>query len=364
MTADSHDCEPGPDDGESADDDGVGGILRGDGGQVGTPFDTTADVRETRWDRYGRAIDGYIRMPLTIMRQDWRSIVGLSIVAVYLLMGTVLTWTVEPTRTGDGPQFVQPFETWEYPLGTNEMGQDLFAQTVHSTGPVLTMMASGALFTVVMGTFFGLVAGYKGGEVDTVLSSITDVFINIPGLPLVIVLSVLFEPTHPISVGILLAVAAWAGLARAIRSQVLAIRDESFVEAARMMDVPTPELLIKEILPHLMPYIMVNLVNAARTIIFSAVALYYLGVLPFADANWGVMLNQAYHAGAIYRPDATHWLVVPMVAIAGISIGLLLIAQSLDRVFNPRVRARHADTGDAEDGDGTEPGSTEMMKQV
>lgn len=339
----------------------VGEILRSDGGQKSTPFDVTAELQETRRDRYLKLLDRYIRTPFSIMRQDWRAIVGLTIVSIYVLAGTVVSSLVEPTTTGEGASYVQPFQTWEFPLGTNNLGHDLFAQTVHSTGPILVMMTSGALFIVIMGTGLGLLAGYKGGMTDTIVSTITDIFINIPGLPLVIVLSVILEPANPIMVGILLAVAKWAGLARAIRSQVLTLRSESFTEAARALDVSTPKILTKEILPHLMPYITVNLVNAARTIIFSAVALYFLGVLPFTDANWGVMLNQAYTQGAIYRPAAVHWLLIPMAAISVLSIGLLLLAQSLDRVFNPRARARHEDTVVEED---DESGGTEMMGQV
>lgn len=343
--------------------DTPGEILRGDGGQVSSPFETTSEVQETKWNRYRKQFDKQVTTPLSIMVSDWRAIVGLIIVGGYVFAGTVLAAVVEPTRSAEGPQFVQPFQTWEFPLGTNQMGHDLFAQTIHSTGPVLVMMASGAVFTVVTGCVFGLLAGYKGGTVDTILTSITDVFINIPGLPLVIVLSLLFEPKSPVLIGVLLSVAAWAGLARALRSQVLTLREESFIEAARAMDVSTPTILSKEILPHLLPYIMINLANAARNIIFAAVALYYLGVLPFSNTNWGVMLNQAYTSGAVYRPQAIHWMLIPMIAVAGISIGLILISQSLDRVFNPRVRAKHTGTGD-ETADEAETQSSTMMGQV
>ncbi|GAB7021340.1 ABC transporter permease [Halostagnicola bangensis] len=334
--------------------DSVEDILRSDGGTVDSPFERTATVEETRRDRIDRKLKDYLWTPWSIMRNDWRAIVGVSILVVYLLIGTVGVYLIEPTHPTHGESLVGPFEDWSHPLGTDQSGQDILSMTVYSTVPILQMMGAGALFTIVLGTGFGLVSGYKGGMVDTVLSSITDVFINIPGLPLVIVLSVLLEPEHPALVGILLAAAAWAGLARAIRSQVLTLRGEAFVEASRAMDVPTVSLLRKEILPHLMPYIVVNLVNAARRIIFAAVALYFLGILPYSDANWGVMLESAYRAGAVYRPDAIHWLVVPMIAISGISIGLVLLGQSLDRVFNPRARARHERS---DDGKGSEPES-------
>ncbi|WP_343162613.1 ABC transporter permease [Natronolimnobius sp. AArcel1] len=349
----------------STDADDEATVVRSDGGTVDrdSPFETTASVAETRNDRIDRFLEEYIRTPWSILRNDWRALVAFAILGIYFIIGTVGVYLVEPTHPAQGPQLVGAFENWDHPLGTTTNGRDILSMTVHSTPTILIMMASGAAFTVAVGTFFGVVAGYKGGMVDTVLSSITDVFINIPGLPLVIVLATLLEAwiNNPVTLGVLLAVAAWAGLARAIRSQVLTIRNESFVEAARAMDMPTRWILIKEILPHLMPYIVVNMVNAARHIIFSAVALYYLGVLPFSDANWGVMLENAYQSGALYRTDALHWLLVPMIAISGIAMGLILLAQSLDRVFNPRIRARHQDIGGDE---GLEPDSESETKDM
>ncbi|WP_206425062.1 ABC transporter permease [Halosimplex salinum] len=332
--------------------DGAAETVRSDGGTVGSgsPFETTSSTEETRGDRVRRFLDEFVRTPWSILRDDWRALVGFVIVSVYVLMGTVGVYLVETTSPAAGPKLVGAFQSSEFPLGTTSAGKDILSLTVHSTPSIMIMMTSGAVFTVVVGTLFGVVTGYKGGLVDTALSTITDVFINIPGLPLVIVLATLLEEwiNNPVTLGVLLAIAAWAGLARAIRSQVLTIRSESFVESARAMDLSTRWILSREIVPHLMPYIVVNMVNAARRVIFAAVALYFLGVLPFSDANWGVMLNNAYNAGALYRPSAYHWLLVPMIAISGIALGLILLAQSLDRVFNPRVRARHQNTGDGE----------------
>ncbi|WP_224450353.1 ABC transporter permease [Haloprofundus salilacus] len=313
-----------------------------DGGNVSSPFDAVSQYEETRRDRYKKLYDAYIYAPVAIVWRDWRARIGFTIVVLYILMGTVGTWVVEPTVVAEGPALAQPFETMQYPLGTDDMGRDLFSQTVHATQEMLKMILSGALFTVTLGTVVGAVAGYKGGTTDTVLSSITDVFINIPGFPLVMVLALLLPiGGNPYVIGILLCVASWGGLARAIRSQVLTLRQESFVEAARAMGIPTRKIVFKDIVPHLMPFVVINLTNAARRVIFEAAALYYLGILPFENLNWGVTLNLAYTAGGHYRPEALHWFMVPMVAIIFISIGLILLGQSLDRVFNPRVRARH-----------------------
>lgn len=333
-----------------------------DGGTTGSPFEVVSQYEETRNEKLTKVFDTYVRAPVSIVRHDIRAQLGFTIVIFYILMGTVGTWVVEPTQVTEGPALAQPFETWEYPLGTDDMGRDLFSQTVYSTQTILKMITAGALFTVTLGTLVGAIAGYKGGVVDTVLSSITDVFINIPGLPLVMVLGLMLPiGTNPYLIGVLLSVASWGGLARAIRSQVLTLRNESFTEAARAMGISTYEIVFKDILPHLMPYVVINMTNAARRVIFAAVGLYYLGVLPFdtSTLNWGNTLNMAYRGGAHYRPDALHWFLVPMIAIVTLSVGLILLGQSLDRVFNPRVRARHEKrTEDTDDGAEAESEST------
>ncbi len=310
------------------------------------------------------ALQGILRTfalePWQTMRHDWRAVTGLTIVISYILIGTVGPYVIEPTTVNDAPYRLGWFQTLAHPLGTDPMGRDLLAETVHSTPAMLQMMLAGGLFTVVVGTTVGTVAGYKGGSIDSALSAITDVFINIPGLPLVIVLAVIFQPSNPYLLGVLLTVAAWAGLARAVRSQVLQLRYESFIEASRTVGIPTGPIILKDVLPALLPYIMVNLVSAMRGVIFSAAGLYFIGVLPFEDTNWGITLRAAYDGGAMYRIGLLHWILVPTLAIIILSVGMILLAQSFDRVFNPRVRERHQQDGEgnAETETATTTGST------
>ncbi|MFC7141506.1 ABC transporter permease [Halosimplex aquaticum] len=298
-------------------------------------------TQTTRKSRLKGAFVQYVYGPLSIMAHDWRAVVGLSIVLFYLGVGVLGPTLVEPTSTNDGGRFVKPLQTWAHPLGTDNLGRDLLALHVYATKPILQMMAAGGLFTVSMGTLFGTVSGYKGGTVDVVLSTITDIFINIPGLPLVIVLAAIIQPENPYVLGLLLTVAAWAGLARAIRSQVLSIRTEAFTEASRTIGVPQQKIILRDVLPHLLPYITVNLVQAMRNVLFGAVGLYFIGVLPITDPNWGTILNTAYSNNAHLRPNVIHWLLIPTAVIVVLSIGMILLSQSLDRVFNPRVRAKH-----------------------
>jgi len=324
-------------------------LVQADGGTETSPLQQTVETKTQRRSKFRKWYRSFIYEPFMVIRSDPRAIIGLGILGIYAAFGLASIFFIEPTYPFDGEPYVQPFETWEHPLGTDQTGKDLFSGATNSIVIVSKMMFSGTLFTIVMGTSVGIVSGYKGGNLDRALSTFTDIFINLPGLPLVIVLAILFSPKDPFVLGLLLSVAAWAGLARAIRSQVLTLREESFVEASRAMGVSTPKILYKEILPHLMPYIAINSASAAQNIIFSSVALYFLGLLPYTGSNWGIMLSEAYSVNAFLDPKALHWVWVPVLSIMFLSIGLTLLAQSLDRVFNPRVRARHAEKADIDD---------------
>ncbi|WP_435361734.1 ABC transporter permease [Haloarchaeobius sp. DFWS5] len=318
------------------------GIRSNEEGTVSSPFEITSEVEETRRERFEKLYDTYVHTPVEIIWSDWRARIGAFILVIYLLMAIVGPSVVDPVRTGEGGALVQPFTTAEFPLGTDDQGRDLFAMTVYSARPMLIMMFSGAITTIAVGTGAGAVAGYRGGWIDNVVSAITDIFINIPGYPLVMTLSLLLPISgNPVLIGILISVMAWGGLSRKMRSQVLTLRNESFIEASRSIGQPSRLIVWKDILPHLMPYAMINLASTARRIIFTVAGLYFLGILPYGDPNWGVMLNRSYQAGAFYRPQALHWFLIPAVVIIVIGVGLVLLSQSLDRVFNPRVRARH-----------------------
>lgn len=326
----------------------------------------------SRQERYRLLLKEWVIAPMKIMWNDWRARMGSLILLGFVLMGlasiittkTGFTVVSEP-QAGQGEPLTGAFQTMEYPLGTDNLGRDIFAQIVHSTPTMLEMVLAGALFTTVIALVVGTVAGYKGGMIDQVLMTITDVFMTIPGLPLVIVIAVVLEPRSAWVVGIVVVINAWAGLARAIRSQVLTLREESFVEASRVMGLPTRTILAKDVTPGLMPYVMVNFVNTARQVIFASVGLYFIGVLPRTDVvNWGLMMQNAYDTGgAMHTMSAVHWLLVPMIAIMLISFGLILLAQGTDRIFNPRVRARHVTTADADEVDSEEETTQTLQLQ-
>lgn len=308
-----------------------------------SPFDVVSDVSITRSEKLASAFERHVLTPGRILAEDRRAIAGLAILVTYLLMGTVGVYLLEPPTSNEGPRLQSPFVSAEFPLGTDALGQDILAMIVHATPTMLLMLLSGAVFATAVATVVGTVTGYKGGRVDDVLTTLTDVVMTIPGLPLIIVLAALFNPTNPLVVGVLLTINAWAGLARSLRSEVLSLREENYVEASRLMGVPTWKIIWDDVLPNLMPFILINFMNAGRTVIFNSVGLYFLGVLPFSSLNWGVMLDMAVSNNALLTMTAVHWVLLPTLTIVMISYGLILLSQGMDRLFNPRVRARKRD---------------------
>ena len=323
----------------------------------------SANVELSRSERFWEFYEHRIYEPALIAWSDLRTRIGLLLIGFYVVLGLIAALGLwRKPSTSQAPRLIGMFENMQYPMGTTSAGVDLLAAIIHSTPEILLMVLAGGVWATGVALLVGTLAGYKGGRVDDTLMSISDFFMAIPGLPLVIILAITFSPENPIFVGIILTINYWAGLGRALRSQVLTIRENSYVEASRTMGVSTPQILLKDVIPNLMPYVTVNFVFAARYTIFASVGLYFLGVLPYRTQTWGVTLARAQANGALFVPEAAHWLIVPMIAIIGLALALILLGQGLDQVFNPRVRTRLAGESESvEDEHDDEPSTTGMV---
>jgi len=339
-----------------------------DGGDTGAAIDlfqqSETAVEESPSERVRRMMTSYVYAPLAIAWDDWRTRFGGAILLFYIAVATIgpaITPSPAPFRHDF---FLHPFhEGWfaiesatvfgiSIPwikltavLGSNTQGQSMEALLIYGSVPVFKMIATGALFSIFLGTFIGVFAGYKSGRIDGVLMTITDVVLTVPGLAVIVVLAAFFRPENPYVVGLILGIDNWPGLARTIRSQVLSIREEAYIEAHRALGLDTGTILRRDIVSQLMPYISINFANSARRIIFESVGLYFIGVLPFSNQNWGVILNGAYDNISLTNVNQLFYLFEPMIMITGLSVGLILFSQGLDKVFNVRLQARHAGKG-------------------
>ncbi|MFB6146231.1 MAG: ABC transporter permease subunit [Halobacteriaceae archaeon] len=313
-------------------------------------------VEGDRNDDRAHILRVYLATPARIVWNDRRGRIGAILLSGFLAVGLLGPLLVRFPAYNEGPRLLQLFEGG-FPFGTNGVGQGLFALMVHGTPQMFRMAFVGATLAAGLSTATGLLAGYRGGRVGAALMTVADAVIAVPGIALTMALMPAMSLFDPMLVGVVLALTYWGGTAREIRAQVLSIRQANYVEAARAAGIPTRRILSHDVLPHVYPYAVTAFVDTVRYIVVSVMALYFLGGFTagqrnevLTDINWGVILYRAKTYGmALVNPQTRFWFYLPMVAIVLFLLSLLLLAQSMDQLANPRLRARHADRVDPED---------------
>ncbi|MFF3669693.1 ABC transporter permease [Microtetraspora malaysiensis] len=273
-----------------------------------------------------------------VMKRKPSRMVGAVIMAGFAFMG-VFGPMLYPDRLPRDTSALYAPPSWAHPFGTDFEGTDVLALVVTGSRYVLLTGLVTAVITVVLGAGIGLFAGFRRGRWDSVLMRITDMKLTIPGLPLMLVLSTVWKFTSAIEMGLVLGLLGWGGVARAVRSQTLSLRERGFVEAARGLGLSTPHIIGRELLPSMAPYIAMNMLIAVTGAVYAQVGLFFLGVLPFEANNWGVMLNLAvFGGGALTTTAALPYLLAPLLAILLLTLGIVLVVDAMDEIFNPRLR--------------------------
>ena len=255
---------------------------------------------------------------------------GFSIIGSYLV-------DFELTRVAAGDFNASP--SGKYILGTDNVGRDMWALMIHGIHPSLKVgLIAGVLGTAV-GVVLGVVGGYYGGNTDSFISTMADIFLTIPSLLILVVLASYVRTTTLEFTALVIAIFAWAGPTRLIRSQTLSLRERAFIPLAKLSGQSDFEIATKQILPNLLPYIMAGLVGAVSGAILSLVGIQILGLGPLFTPNLGMILQAAYEGAAIFR-GMWWWWVPPTASLMIIFIGLFLISLALDELANPRLRER------------------------
>jgi peptide/nickel transport system permease protein len=275
----------------------------------------------------------------SILRRNPSATIGLGILIFFALMAVVGPLVIHYDATENPLQIYQP-PSLAHLLGTDYAGRDVGGEVVVGATPVLLVAVLVAVISVAIAILVGMVAGFSGGAVDAALMRVADVFLTIPSFPLLVVLTGYLKVNEPLPMAGVLSIAAWAGLARAIRAQVLTLAQRDFVEAARIAGLSRTHIIFRELLPNMAPYIAMNFVLAFTGAIYAEVGLFLLGVAPFTATNWGVMLNFAVtQAGALYSTNSMWYLIAPIACIILLQVGSVLFVRALEEVFNPRLRA-------------------------
>ena len=272
-----------------------------------------------------RLPEWYMVLRKYILRNT-RAKVGIGIILVFSLVA-IFAEQIAPYN----PKTIE-FMPWGKPdaehwLGVNSYGQDIFSQLVHGTRITLVVGLLAGFLTSLIGTAVGLVAGYKGGVVGEVLMRIVDVFLTIPMLAFMIVISSLLPHMGVSNIVLIIGILSWMWMARSIRSQTLTESRRDYVDAAKALGMSSAEIMFREILPNIIPVVTANMVMVITSAMLTEASMSFLGIGDPSLVSWGQILSIAFDNGAILY-GAWWWILPPGICIATLGYSFMLIGNS------------------------------------
>ncbi|MCS6835283.1 MAG: ABC transporter permease [Anaerolineae bacterium] len=273
---------------------------------------------------------------------------GLGILSAILLIGLIgpLIWDTSLALTRAAPRNLPPVGftnwrgqegVWEHPLGTDNNGRDMLAVLIVGAPNTFLIGFIAASVGIVIGTILGFCAGFIGGVVDDFIRLIADIVITIPVLMVLIVLQSAFKQIDIQTMALLIAAFAWPRATRQIRAQVLSMRESGYVRMAKLSGASTFDIMFKEMMPNLIPYLFASFIAGATGAILAAVGLETLGLGPQRIPTLGSTIYNAIRGTALSL-NMWWWWGLPSLLLATMFIGLLLVNLGLDEISNPRLR--------------------------
>jgi len=265
--------------------------------------------------------------------------IGVLLIAAVVLLGLVGPLFVNTAGAKVGSDIPDLTPSLEHPLGTDTVGRDLLSVIIVGTPLTLSIGLIAGVIGLSIGIVFGFVGGYYGGLADTVLRGAADVFLTIPGLLILVVIASSTKGAVNVQTEALVVSAlAWMWPTRTIRSQVLTMRERSYIQVARFSGTSGPRIIVEEIMPNLLPYLAAGFVGAVATAILASIGLEALGLGPQNQPTLGMTIYWALYYTTVMRGLVWWWL-PPILIIVLIFVGLFSISAGLDRIMNPRLRS-------------------------
>lgn len=221
-------------------------------------------------------------------------------------------------------------------MGTDELRRDLAVGLLWGTPLALFIGLVVAIASIVMGLLYGVYAGYRGKKTDEVMMRFNDVIYALPALPFLIILSVTISNSIFVLVGFLM-VFGWVGIAKVARSMSLQIKTRGYVEAANMMGQKDSKIVLRHILPQLLPYAFASIAISVPAAITTEAGLSFLGLGDPSFPTWGQILHDANVYGAAAR-GLWWWIMPPGVMIAITGLAFVFIGNALDSIVNPKLK--------------------------
>lgn len=276
---------------------------------------------------------GLLRLLLT----NRKAAAGVVILLIFVLLAVAapVIFPGNPSLIGKYPLSQPP--SAEHLFGTTAKGQDVLALTVHGSRSSLLVGFIVGIGATLVAALVGLASAFFGRAIDDVLSLVTNVFLLIPGLPLLVLLAA-FLPQGLTTVMFVLILTGWAGAARVLRSQALSIRSKDFIAACLVTGERPLRIMFAEMLPNMASIMMGTFLSVVIGAIGAQAGLEFLGLGSTATLSWGTNLYWASNDGALLKGQ--WWIFLPSgAAIALVAFALALVNYAVDEVTNPRLRA-------------------------
>lgn len=286
--------------------------------------------------------DAAVRSPMAkiwlALRSNKTALVGL-IVLVVLVLLALLAPLIAPYPIDEqvGKPFAPPSP--QHILGLDDAGYDVFSLLLYGLRISLLVGFAATIIASVLGTLIGLIAGYRGGIVDNLLMRLTDYFLVIPLLPLMIVVADLWGATlfHIITV---IGILSWTMTAIVIRAQVRSLREYMFIRRARATGASHTRIIVQHILPQVMPLVVANTVLNISYAVFTETALAFLGIGDPSQVSLGTMIEFGFQRGAM--TVGAWWAIVPPgLLVTIIVLACSLVGRGIETSFNPRLNLAH-----------------------
>lgn len=262
---------------------------------------------------------------------------GLVILGVYCLFAVIGPWVAPYDPDARSSDVLQAPSATHW-FGTTHLGQDIFSQILVGARSVMVVGLVAGVLATILSILIGVTAGYIGGAADEGLSALSNVFLVIPALPLIIIVTSIVEQASDTLVALIIGFTSWAWGARVLRAQTLSLRRRDYVEAARATGERTWRIILFEILPNLTAIIASGFVGTVIFAVMSEITLAFIGISSISSWNWGTILFWAQGQQALAQ-GAWWWFVPAGLAIALLGTALALINFGIDEFVSPRLRS-------------------------
>ncbi|GLW32620.1 ABC transporter permease [Actinoplanes regularis] len=262
---------------------------------------------------------------------------GLIMLGIYVLFAIIGPWIAPYEPDARSNDLIQS-PSGAHWLGTTHLGQDVFSQLLVGTRSVMFVGFVAGIVATVLSVIIGVTAGYLGGKTDEGLSALSNVFLVIPALPLIIIITSTLESAEDWLIALVIGLTSWSWNARVLRAQTLSLRRRDFVDAARATGEKTWRVIVFELMPNLTAVIASGFVGTVIFAVLSEITLAFIGVTSSTTWNWGTILFWAQGQQALAQ-EAWWWFIPAGLAIALLGTALSLINFGIDEFVSPRLRS-------------------------